>query len=440
MSSAPVFALADCNNFFVSCERLFEPTLKDRPVAVLSNNDGCIIARSNEVKALGIPMGAPLFKHRSVLEAHKTKLFSANFTLYGDISERVSVLLKEASPRVEVYSVDESFLQIEGLGITDYTAWARQLSAKVEKEVGIPISIGVAPTKTLAKLATEMVKKMPALQGGCSLAADEVITDEQQRYLQEQALKWQELSDVWGIGRRHTERLRRRGLRTAYDVAQMEDEWVLKHMTITGLRTVRELRGESCIPLGDFAANYQQKMVSSQRSFGRRIRGIAELEAAIASQCARAAMRLRRKDQLAWHGTVYLRAQLPDKSYQFISADFRLPEPTAFTGTIIKGAHYALRRIYDPDLRYEKGGVILVGLVDVSAQQMTLFGGPKQIRRMRKEDALMAAMDDLSLKYGKTTVLFASERASGGGWESKREQVSPAYTTQWHQLPMVRAR
>ena len=429
MGDDKVFALADCNNFFVSCERLFQPALRNKPVAVLSNNDGVIIARSNEVKALGIPMGAPVFKHRSLLEAHNARLFSANFTLYGDISDRVASILREQSPWVEVYSIDESFLRIDHLGISDYSAWAQRIAAQIQKEVGVPISIGVGSTKTLAKLATEWTKKHPDLRGGCSLVGDARLT--------ETTLQQTDLQDIWGIGRRYGEKLRRLGLRTALDVVRLKDEWVLHNMTVLGLKTVHELRGKSCIPLNDFSVDYQQKMASSTRSFGRKVRSLAELEAAIASLSARAAMRLRRVDQLAWQGSTFLRAHLPEGGAKYLSANFYLPTPTAFTGDITKGAHHALHQIYDSDFRYEKGGVIMSGLVDVSAQQMSLLGASNQVKNMQKQDALMAAVDDLALRYGKTTVIFASERASSGSWQSKRSNVSPLYTTHWEHLPHV---
>lgn len=436
--SQPVFALIDCNNFFVSCERLFRPKLQNVPVAVLSNNDGCVIARSNEVKAMGIKMGDPYFKHKNLLNAHKTEVFSANFPLYGDIAQRVSDTLANYSPKIEIYSIDEAFLQVNNLSITDYSNWARQLSTEVERQVGIPVSVGVGPTKTLAKLSVERAKKIPELGGGFSLATDAQLNGYDHNLLTEEALRWLPLEDVWGIGRRRAYALRRMGLKSAFDVANLTDEWILKNMTITGLRTARELRGESCILLDEFENDNQQKNLSVTRSFGRKVRSLAELEAAVASFSARAATRLRRKEQLAWQGMVFLRAQLPDRSHKYISANFSLDVPSSFTSDIIKGAHRALKQIYDPELRYGKAGVIMSFLVGEGEQQMSLLGNKQQATRMRDQISLMKALDDLSLRYGKQSVTYASEGYGPNRWRSNQKRVGPAFTTSWDQIPTVK--
>lgn len=432
-----VFALIDCNNFFVSCERLFRPDLREVPVAVLSNNDGCVIARSNEVKALGLKMGDPYFKHRAILDANSAQVFSANFPFYGDIADRVSDTLSQYSPNIEIYSIDEAFLQINNLSITDYDAWAKHLAAEVERLIGLPVSVGVGPSKTLAKAAVERVKKVPGYRGGYSLAQDEKHGRIESLMEQESALRWLPLEDIWGVGRRRAPKLRQLGVRTAYDLTQLTDEWVLKHMTITGLRTVRELRGESCIPLDEFEDDNHQKTLSVTRMFGQRVSSSAELEAAIASFAARAATRLRRKEQLAWKGSVFVRAKLPDRTKRFLYADFQLPVPTSFTSDIIRGAHSALERVYDPELSYEKGGVIMGSLVDESEQQMSLFGTEHQAERMEAEIDLMKAIDDIDLRYGKKSVTYAAELFSSDTWKSRQSQRSKAYTTQWKELPVV---
>lgn len=437
MSSEPVFALVDCNNFFVSCERLFRPSLVNVPVGVLSNNDGCLIARSNEVKAMGIKMGDPYFKHETLLKAHGAQIFSANFALYGDIAQRVSDTLASFSPKIEIYSIDEAFLQINNLSITDYDKWAKHVAGEVERQIGIPVSVGVGPTKTLAKLAVERVKKTPDLLGGYSLAQDDKRGRIETLLRQEDGLRWLPLEDIWGVGRRRAPQLQRRGLKSAYDLTQLTDEWVLRNMTITGLRTVRELRGESCIPLDEFEDDNHQKSLSATRSFGRKVRSLAELEAAIASFASRAASRLRRKEQLAWEGTTFLRAQLPDRTTRYAAAPFRLNVPTSFTNDIIKAAHVALRQLYDPELTYQKGGVILTSLVGEGDQQMSLFAGENQANKMKHDIALMKALDDLSLRYGKQAITFASESHGEQGWKSKQNRVGPAYTTRWDQLPIV---
>ena len=437
-SDSRVFALIDCNNFFVSCERLFQPWLNDVPVAVLSNNDACVVARSNEVKALGIKMGEPYFKNEKLLNAHNAKVFSANFPLYGDIAERVSATLARYAPNIEVYSIDEAFLQIDSLNIRDFNAWAKHVAAEVAKDVGIPVSVGVGPSKTLAKVAVERVKKNPELLGGYSLAEDRVLRGKKLAAEQEDALRWLPLEDIWGVGRRYSARLHRLGLRSAYDVSQLSDEWVLNNMTIRGLRTIRELRGESCIPLDTFEDDNQQKTLSVTRMFGHKVVSLAELEAAVASFSARAASRLRRKEQLAWQGSVFIRAEMPERRHKFMYKGFQLATPSSFTSDVIKAAHKALRDVYDPDLRYRKAGVILNSLVGEDEQQLSLFGEENQAERMQEEIALMKAMDDISLRYGKKSITYAAEIYASKRWKSKQNRMSPAYTIRWNQIPRVK--
>ncbi len=437
-NTSKVFALIDCNNFFVSCERLFQPWLNSVPVAVLSNNDACVIARSNEVKAMGIKMGEPFFKNESLLKAHNTKVFSANFPMYGDIADRVSTVLGDYSPRIEIYSIDEAFLQVDNLSIKDYDAWAKHVAAEVEKRVGIPVSIGVGPTKTLAKLAVERAKKTPELRGGFSVAQDSALKGKELAARRLDSLKWLPLGDIWGVGRRYAVRLNRLGLRSAYGVTCLSDEWILKNMTIQGLRTVRELRGDSCIPLDEFEDDNHQKTLSVTRMFGRKVRSQAELEAATASFAARAATRLRRKEQLTWGGSVFIRAQLPDRRHRYVSGDFKLATPTSFTSDVIRGAHQALKQIYDPDFRYEKAGIVLDFLVGESDQQMSLLGSSEQAERMKSQISLMKAMDDISLRYGKKSVIYAAELHKSVNWKSRQNRMSPAYTTEWDQIPKVK--
>lgn len=437
-NSSKVFALVDCNNFFVSCERLFRPALKSTPVAVLSNNDGCIVARSNEVKALGVKMGEPYFKQKQLLSMHKAEVFSANFSLYGDVAERVSAVLSRYSPKIEIYSIDEAFLQIDNLSIKDYNFWSKKLSKEVERLVGIPVSVGVGPTKTLAKLATEKVKKDKNLLGGTSLAVDSCQNATDTKNKIEEYLKWLPLEEIWGIGRKRSAMLKSRGLRNAYDVARLHDDWVLRNMTITGLRTIRELRGDSVIPLDEFEGGNQQKSLSVTRSFGRRVRSLAELEAAVASFSARAATRLRRKDQLAWRGLVFVRATSTDRSHRYVYKDFNMDIPTSYTPDIIVSAHKALREVYDPDFSYEKAGVILTSLVDDRYQQMSFFGYKDQPKRLKSQISLMKAIDDLSLRYGKQAVTFAAENYGEQSWRSKHSRVSPSYTTRWSDIPLVK--
>jgi DNA polymerase V len=382
-------------------------------------------------------MGDPHFKHRALLQAHKAEVFSANFTLYGDIAERVSSTLAGYAPNIEIYSIDEAFLQINNLSITDYNAWAKHVAQEVGRQVGIPVSVGVGPSKTLAKLAVERAKKIPELRGGYSVAADQKLKGYDHELLMEECLRWLPLEDIWGVGRRYAKKLHMRGLRTAYDVTRLTDEWVLTNMTIRGLKTVKELRGESNIPLDEFENDNQQKNLSVTRMFGQRVRSLAELEAAVATFAARAATRLRRKEQLAWRGSVFIRAQLPNRQHRYMSAGFQLAVPTSYTSDVIRGAHEALRKIYDPDFMYRKAGIILGSLVDEGDQQMSLFGREDQATRMKGQISLMKAMDDITLRYGKKSVTYGAELHRSDHWKSNQKQMTPAYTTRWSEIPQV---
>jgi DNA polymerase V len=434
----PVFALIDCNNFFVSCEKVFRPELKNKAVAVLSNNDGCVVARSNEVKALGVPMGAPHFKYENLFRAHKVQTFSANFLLYGDMSQRVVQVLGQFSPHVEVYSVDESFLEIGDLGITDYAGWAKEVARVTEKSTGVPVSVGVASTKTLAKLVTERAKKTPSLLGGDALVDDGHLPEVVQSMKHEEYLRWLPLEDIWGIGRRYAWKLHQMGLRSAYDLTQMPDQWILRHLTIRGLRTVEELRGIACFELEYAGIDEPQKSIASTRSFGHNVRSISELEVAIATFAAKAAARLRRKRELTWEVTTFIRTGYKSNKPLFTSKKLKLNIPSADTSVIIRGAQDALRQAFDEDFAYRKAGVILTDLVPSDHQQMSLVGQPTD-DNLRKRDRLMTTIDELNMRFGNYTVKHASEGVNKKQrWHSKRENVSPAYTTDWGQLPIVK--
>ncbi len=425
-SRGAVFALVDCNNFFVSCERVFRPDLWNKPVAVLSNNDGCIVARSNEVKLLGVPMGIPLFKVRDVLEAHKVTLFSGNFPLYGDFSQRVVKILQAAAPYVEVYSVDESFLEISSLRLSDYTGWARALRQCIFQWTGIPVSIGVASTKTLAKAAAEYAKQLPETEGAYHA---------QTEMDRERLLKWLSVSDIWGIGWRTAPKLRQRGIATAYDLAQVSDAWAQAQMGIRGVQTVRELKGEVWFRLA--TDREPQKSIARTRSFGHNMRNYYELEGAIATFAAQASAKLRSQQELTEAVMIFLRPARRFEQYQSTSVVIRLMQPSADTGVIIEAALKGLQAIYDPDLSYKKGGVILVDLKSAQAVQVSLFETNPQ--RLERQSALMRSVDAINKRFNTRLVRHASEHIDRNAWHSKREQRSPAYMTSWAELPLVRA-
>lgn len=421
----PVFALVDCNNFFVSCERVFRPDLWNKPVAVLSNNDGCIVARSNEVKALGVPMGVPYFKVRDVLAKGQATLFSGNFPLYGDFSQRVVQLLQEACPNVEVYSVDESFLELSSLPIKDYEAWGRDLCEKIMRHTGIPVSIGVAPSKTLAKAAADFVKKTGPERGAFSIVGNDNARVE--------LLNWLPVGDVWGVGRATAPKLTGRGIKNGYDLARVSDAWALSELTIRGLKTVRELRGESCFAFEQ--GGEPQKSIMCTRSFGHTVRNFYELEGAVATFAAQAAAKLRAQGELARAVLTYVRTSKHAQVQAGSSHVTKLHPASADTGAIISAALTSLEAVYDPDFGYKKAGVVLLDLHSAGARQLSFTDDPVRIDRASQ---LMQSIDSLNKKFHTRLVRHASEHLENEQWRSKRELRSPAYTTNWQQLRLVR--
>lgn len=431
----PTFVLIDCNNFFVSCERVFRPELANKPVAVLSNNDGCIVARSNEVKALGIPMGAPEFKWRDVLRQNDVTLFSANFLLYGDFSRRVVDILSRITPQMEVYSVDESFLEVSSLLIDDYAQWGRQLRQTILREIGIPVSVGIASSKTLAKAATDYAKQIPATKGIVVLTettkGDSSVLD------RSTVLAALDLEDVWGVGRRLGPKLRQFGLRTALDLAKVSPGWARQHLTVKGERMVRELNGESCFPLTKEGLDHEQKSLAVTRSFGHNLRAIHELEKAVATFATRASTKLRRKNQIAGGMVVYLSTGVGATKRFHPSTLVRLEYPTNDTSQLVAAAVDGLGRIHNPDFAYRKAGIILVDLRPANVQQTT-FAQRDQRESLLARDRLMATIDTLNRKYGTDTLKTARQGVKDKElWQSLRRRVSPAYTTRWAEIRVL---
>lgn len=415
------YALIDSNNFFVSCERIFRPDLAAKPVAVLSNNDGCVVARSNEVKALGIPMGIPLFKVKQVVRDQNVTLFSANFELYGDISQRIVTILREETPLIEVYSIDECFVDLSQLPLDDVQAWGVRVRDRVWREAGIPVSIGIAGTKTLAKVASTYAKT----HGDGVM----VIEDEQRR---RELLADLPIEDIWGIGRRLAPKLHDRGVSRALQLVDASDAWLAQQFTITGLRMVDELRGVARLPFGD--KHEQRQTIMRSRSFGHRVRDYYQLETAVATFAAQAAARLRGQGSICQGIITFLttgpHAQQQHRASQLVM----LPESTADTGRLITAALEGLEKIYDDDFAYQKAGVMLVGIQDESVWQLSLTD-PVADRDRRRE--LMNQIDALNKRYGGGTVWYASEARHQADWRSRRERRSPRYTTQFTELPIL---
>lgn len=418
-----MFALLDCNNFFVSCERVFNPSLNGRPVIVLSSNDGCIISRSNEAKAIGIKMGQPFFQVKEMVRKYNVAVFSTNFVLYGDMSHRVMSTLKELVPAMEVYSIDEAFLDLNGMDKNLLNELGQQISRNVKKNTGIPVSIGIAPTKTLAKIASKLCKKYPKLHGACYMHRPQDI---------ETVLKKYPIGDVWGIGRKYAKMLNAAGITTAYDFTQRQPEWIRQKMSIIGVRTWNELRGIPCIDFETAPPDKQQ--ICTSRSFSKEMTDFEELHAAVTSFAVSCTEKLRRQNGICSQINVFIctnrfRTDLP-QSYE--NKIIRFETTTDSSLEIAEYASLALRQIFHKGFGYKKAGVILSGIYNKSGQQFSFFD---QVDR-QKHDKLMTAIDTLNETGGRGTVLLAAQ-----GFDPlklNKEHLSPNYTTNWEELITVK--
>ena len=416
-----VFALIDCNAFYVSCERVFNPKLNNRPVVALSNNDGCIISRSKEAKALGIKMGVPLFKVKDIVEKEKVVVFSSNYTLYADMSRRVMNIISSSSPYTEIYSIDEAFVELSSLPI-DYESYAHQLRQTILQHTGIPVSIGIASTKTLAKVANHKAKKDDSLNGVCSLVNYNNI---------DQILELTEVGDVWGVGRRLSKKLINHGIHNAKLLKNCSDSWIRKMMSVNGLKTITELRGISCIPLEEYSMT--RKSCCTTRSFGKLLTNLEDIEQAITTFARRAAERIRSESLAASCVSVFVRTNPFDKKSAYYSngASRTLSHPTHDSITIIETSLLLTKRIFKNNYQYKKAGVLLSGLCDESEIQETLFE-----KNYNQNSDLMSAVDAINYRYGRDTLQMASE-CKVGNWRQKRENCTRNYTTQIDRLLLV---
>ena len=416
-----VFALIDCNAFYVSCERVFNPKLDNRPVVALSNNDGCIISRSKEAKALGIKMGVPLFKVKDIVEKEKVVVFSSNYTLYADMSRRVMNIISSSSPYTEIYSIDEAFVELSSLPI-DYESYAHQLRQTILQHTGIPVSIGIASTKTLAKVANHKAKKDDSLNGVCSLVNYNNI---------DQILELTEVGDVWGVGRRLSKKLINHGIHNAKLLKNCSDSWIRKMMSVNGLKTITELRGISCIPLEEYSMT--RKSCCTTRSFGKLLTNLDDIEQAVTTFARRAAERIRSESLAASCVSVFVRTNPFDKKSAYYSngASRTLSHPTHDSITIIETSLLLTKRIFKNNYQYKKAGVLLSGLCDESEIQETLFE-----KNYNQNSDLMSAVDAINYRYGRDTLQMASE-CKVGNWRQKRENCTRNYTTQIDRLLLV---
>lgn len=416
-------ALVDCNNFYVSCERVFNPKLEGRPVVVLSNNDGCAVARSNEVKALGVKMGTPWFQLRELAQQHGIVALSSNYALYADMSNRVMAILSQYSPDQEIYSIDECFLGLDGFSHLDLVEYGTQIRAQVWQWTGIPVCVGIAETKTLAKLANHCAKKgLAGNDGVCDFGR---ITDDELSRL----FAAIEVGEVWGIGRHLTRKLGEMGITSVEDLRTADAKAMRDKFSVVVERTVAELNGLACMELEGATPNKQQIM--SSRSFGSYVYDLPTLKEAVASYIAIAAEKLRAQGSLAGMVQVYIRTNPHKDAPQYQRGlTIPLPEATDDTLRLTRAALWGLKRIYRSGFAYQKAGVALINLTDAANVQMSLFSTAKDNRK------LMQVMDRINTIWGRGTLRSAAEGIEKR-WTMKRERMSPCYTTCWEQLPVV---
>ncbi len=421
-----LFALVDCNNFYVSCERVFDPSLLFCPVVVLSNNDGCVVARSPEAKALGIGMGVPVFSVRDILKRSGARILSSNYTLYGDMSRRVMESILSVWPRMEVYSIDEAFLDLRGMNADDVHDFAGSLRETVRRWTGIPVSVGIAPTKTLAKIASGIAKRRADCEGVHYLRNEKDI---------EESLAQTAVEKVWGIGPAHEKYLKKRGIFSALTLAGAPDAMIRKQMGVVGLRTVFELRGVSCLPMEEIEA--RRKGIAVSKSFGRPILCLEEMEEAVAAYTSMAAVKLRRRQLAAGVLSVFLITDRMKKEkpqyYNMVSCE--LPEPSDDTGQLLRHALWGLRRIFRRGFEFQKAGILLTQLSPVDCGQGCLFSPPARAKAV----PLMCALDQLNATLGKGALRYAVE-GSNPSWKTRFAFRSKRFTTNWNELPVAAAR
>lgn len=418
-----MFALADCNNFFASCERVFRPDLRGKPVIVLSNNDGCAIARSNEAKALGIKMGAPFFKIRGIVRRHNVAVFSGNMALYGDMSQRVRWVLEEFAPGIEAYSIDEAFLDLRGMKDVDFDAYAKRISAQCWKMTSIPVSVGIAPTKTLAKIASKLCKQYPKLRGGCYMHRPQDI---------EKVLRKFPIEDVWGIGRRSAPKLKARGVNTAYEFTQLPEGVVRMMLGIGGVRTWKELRGIPCLEFEDGFEAKQSICVS--RSFSSEIYEVKELQEQIANFASAMASKLRQQQSVTSEMVVfaYTNRFKEDVPQTHANTLVSFITPTAEERIIIAQAVSAAKTLFKQGFGYKKAGVIATKIVPEKHVMHSLFEDREAVEREHK---ITSALDTINATFGKGTIKLAVQ--GSGEIKSSSENQSPHYTTRWSDIPHV---
>jgi len=414
-----MYALVDCNNFYASCERVFKPWLNGKPIIVLSNNDGCAVARSNEAKTLGIKMGVPFFEIKEIVEKHNVNVFSSNYELYGDLSNRVMNILATYTPEIEVYSIDEAFLKFNGFDkYFELQSYGVEITKKVKKWTGIPISIGFAPTKALAKIANKIAKKFAERTN-----SSYVIDNEEKRI---KALKWTAIEDVWGVGRKHSKRLRAININTAYDFTQLSDEWVRKNMTVVGLRLKHDLQG---IPTIDFEDIKPKQNIACTRSFEKMYNDIDDISERMSTFSAILGEKLRKQNSHCNIISIFVisnqfRKDLAQhRAFLNIKTDF----PTSSTFEINRIVQKGLKSIFKEGIYYKKAGVIVSALTPAESYQMKIFGGEDS-----RHPDLMKSIDSLNKRFGGKVVFGRNDLKRRH--KMRQEKLSPCYTTRFEDI------
>jgi len=419
-----MFGLIDCNNFYASCERVFNPSLNRRPVVVLSNNDGCVIARSSEAKALGIPMGEPAYKLKALIEANQVVVFSSNYVLYGDMSHRVMTTVAQFAPDMEIYSIDEAFLLFDGFENINLKEYGEKIVRTTTRNTGIPVSLGIAPTKTLAKLANKFAKKYKDYRGVCVIDTDEK---------REKALKLTAIGDVWGIGRQYAKKLEYYSIHTAWDFTQRSKSWVRHTMGVVGERTWLELKGTPCVEMDKTTT---KKSICTSRSFGERLTELSPISEAVSNFAASCAEKLRKQHSLASVIMVFIQTNpnatnLPQHCKQVV---LQLPVPTNDTTELINFALRGLKAIFAEGFQFKKAGVIVSEIVQERPLQGDLF----DTRNRDKFSRIMTVMDSLNASYGKQKVKIAAQ-GFDRRWRLKNEKLSPCYSTKLEDVLEIKA-
>lgn len=419
-----MFALVDCNNFYASCERVFQPQLYNKPVAILSNNDGCVIARSDEAKALGLPMGAPAFKYASFFKKHRIEVFSSNYPLYGDMSRRVMKILEQFTPDIEVYSIDEAFLQFKGFENYNLQDYGIQIRKRVLKWTGIPTCVGLAPTKALAKIANKIARKFPEQTGGVYL-----IDSEEKR---SKALKWTPIENVWGIGFRHSKRLKAIGIHTAADFVKLPDSWVKKHMAIVGLRLKKELLGEATLALEQHVST--KKAIATTRTFENELTNFNDIKERLSTFAINCAEKLRAQNSVSTALYVFIKTNRfkKDTPYQSYATVLELPYPTNSSIALSKYTIKALSTIYKEKQYYKKAGVVVMGLTPYDNKQFMLFENEHP-----KHQILMQTIDRINKNYN-TAKIKIGQQDLKRTWKMRQQHLSKKFTTNINDIITVK--